>query len=292
MPTKRNTRSTRQAGRPRRTRGSMAGSILYHGKLELPISASTTASAANLHAFVSAGSQFLQTVGDCFQMYRFEKLSLKLYPFADHTVADGTLAVGYQPEITDTLPTTISEVLNMPQCQLVTDGQTVPVTLNVPKSALMTNQNKFWRTQLPSQTNTGSGNFATSNFWETVQGAFWFLATGSLTLTSILNYTIRLISPVAPAQTPRPARPRVEALLGHHYLGFERLQGQPVSFAPDGSIHSIGAGNPDECRIPDSAPYGHLVDGTAPRLGGAGASSLFAVPQPTKAVAKRTLHLA
>lgn len=239
MP-KNNMRKTRRNGRSGRRQRRKQGETVFSGSLEIPVSASTVVSAVTLDSLVTAGSPFLATLGDCFNMYRFEDLQLTLYPLADHTTADGSLAVGYQNEITDTRPTSLGQVLTLPYNRVVTDGQTVPVKFDVPRRALLQNQQKFWRTQLPSQTNTGTGLFATSDLWESVQGVFWFIASAALNLIAVLKYTIRLTQPSYPALTPRPQR--TEALLGWHPMPLLGDRPHPDAAGPDRASHPSDEG--------------------------------------------------
>lgn len=220
-----------------------AGEMLYEGTVEIPISATTTAAAVNLHSVLAAGSQFLQNIGDSFQFYRFERLNFKLLPFADHTIVDGALAVAYQPEITDAVPTQASQLLAMPQNLYMTDGQTTPQSFNVGRKTLVDAPNKMWRTQLPSQTNTGSGVFPSSTLWDSIQGVLWFIASGTLSAVGILKYVVKLASPVAQALTPGP-RIRSEQVMGHPYLLFEMVGGKPSRVDPEQkSLPSRSSGN-------------------------------------------------
>jgi hypothetical protein len=196
------------------------GEIVYRGSLDIPLATSTTASAVTLDSLVTAGTAaFLRGVGDCFQLYRFEDLKLTFYPFANGATSDIS-AVGYQDEFEDTAPTSVSQLLDYPWSQVMTNSQTTPISLRVPKRVLIgDNQDKFWRTQMPSQTNTGSGTFATSNLWESVQGVFWFLSSTALTINAVLKYAIRLASPAASSLTPRI---RTESLLGWNHQSLVR----------------------------------------------------------------------
>lgn len=213
MP-KRNTRTSRSSRRGKnQSYASKAGEITYTGAAALTINATTTAAALTLDSLVTQGSSsFLSGLGDLFQEYRFEKLNLTMYPAAT-SVAGSTIGVGYQNEITDGSPTSIGQIVALPWNQLMTDTMTVPSRFNVPRKALMLNMQKFWRTQLPSQTNTGTGTFASSNLWESVQGIFWFIASIAMTCTAVLRYTIRLVNPVAAGFSPAPRR-RTESVLG------------------------------------------------------------------------------
>jgi len=180
----------------------------------LTLTATTTAAALTLDSLVTSGSSsFLSSLGDLFQEYRFEDLMLTIYPPATGVVGS-TIAVGYQNEITDASPTTVGQILAMPFNNLMTDTMTVPVKFKVPQKILRRNMQNYWRTQLPSQTNTGTGTLPTSNVWESIQGVFWFIASVAATSTAVLKYTLALVNPVAAALTPRPNRRRTEAILG------------------------------------------------------------------------------
>jgi len=208
------------------------GEMMYEGTVEIPISASTTAASVNLHSLLAAGTPFLQTLGDLFQFYRFENLKFTLLPFADHSSVDGTVAISYQPEITDAVPTQASQLLAMPQNLYMTDGETTPLSFRVGRKTLVDAPNKMWRTQLPSQTNTGSGVFPSSTLWDSIQGVLWFIGSASISAVGILKYVIKLASPVASALTPGP-RIRSEQVMGHSYLHLHRVGGKPARYDPD-----------------------------------------------------------
>jgi len=217
--------------RPRKSK-MIPGEMSYEGTVEIPISASTTAASVNLHSLLAAGTPFLQTLGDLFQFYRFENLKFTLLPFPDHATADGSIAISYQPEITDAVPTQASQLLAMPQNLFMTDGATVPMSFQVGRRTLVDAPNKMWRTQLPSQTNTGSGVFPSSTLWDSIQGVLWFLGSASISAVGILKYVVKLASPVASALTPGP-RIRSEQVMGHSYLLFQRVGGKPARHDPD-----------------------------------------------------------
>jgi len=200
-------------------RKTNSGSITYSGSVAVTTSATTTASAATLLSLVTAGSRFLNNLGDIFQLYRFTKLEVDIFPY--QTVTANAFAVfGYQQDISDTAPTSVSQVVDLGCSQYMMSSQTVPVKFKVPRSRLMASVNKWYRTQLPSQTNTGSGSFSTSDVWESTQGVVWVLANATVTLQSIWRYTVELSSAAAPGLTPSP-RVRLEKVMGWRSVQFE-----------------------------------------------------------------------
>ncbi len=195
-------------------RGIRPGEMSYSGSVQIPISATTTPSAFTLNSLLSAGTaQFLKNVGDSFQLYRFEDLKLTFYPFAN-AASNNFVSVGFQQELEDNVPANVAQMSDMPWNQSMTNSQTVPVSFRVPPRVLKAQGlEQFWRTQLPSQTNTGTGTLPSSNLWESVQGAFWFAASAAITCFTVLKYVVKLASPLAPTLTPKP-KVRTEALLG------------------------------------------------------------------------------
>jgi hypothetical protein len=239
--------------RPRRAARRQNGEIVYTGSVAVPVSVSTTASAITLDSFVSAGSQFLQGLGDSFQEYRFDKLKLRFSPFASGASTD-LVTVGFQNEISDGVPTTNGAILVYPANAVMTNSNTTNQWLNVSKRNLRgKNLEQLWRTQLPNQSTTvpsggGTVTAPTSNVWESVQGVFWFLASTTISCFATLMYTVKLASPILQSLSPQPrggvssedgtlkcqgvthyegpkkklglttrGRPRTEAILGFHY---------------------------------------------------------------------------
>ena len=219
----------------RSARNSGLGQTLYRGAAALNIPATTTATSLTLDSLVTGGgSTFLSNLGDLFQEYRFEDLSITLYPAAT-SVAGSTIAMGYQNESTDTAPTSTGQVISMPFNQIMTDTMTTPVRFRVPRYALIRDGiQKFWRTQLPSQTNTGTGTLPTSNLWESVQGVFWFIASVAMTVTAVVKYALRLANPVPLSINPRP-RVRTESLLGWKFVPLDEVSPNSHRFSSTGA---------------------------------------------------------
>ncbi len=215
----------------RSARNGGLGQTLYRGSAALNIPATTTGTSLTLDSLVTGGSStFLSSLGDLFQEYRFEDMSITVYPAAT-SVAGSTIAVGYQNESTDSAPTSTGQVLSMPFNQIMTDTMTVPVKFKVPRYALLRDGiQRFWRTQLPSQANTGTGTLPTSNLWESVQGVFWFIATTAMTVTAVVKYALRLANPVPLSINPRPKRVRTESLLGWKFVPLDEASPNSEKF--------------------------------------------------------------
>ncbi len=211
-------KNTRRTRTNNRRKGQLPnGTIRYKGTLKITANATTTASSITLDSFVisTGGSPFLSYVGDAFQMYAFDKIQVIALPITPSGA--NSVVFGYQNEILDTAPTSQSQILDFPWNGFMETEQTVPMRSTIPRRILRgQNMENLWRTQLPSQTIGTTA--ASSNLWQSVQGAFWFRTNaGTAVLDLIMRYTVILSSPCANSINPGP-RARTEALLGFPHL--------------------------------------------------------------------------
>lgn len=191
------------------------GEVHYVGRELFTTSLTTAASGiVTLPTILNSTQTVLGTMASTFGVYRFEALSVTLYPQIGSLTA-GYLAMAYSNEVTDQNAGTINagSIATMPYSLLQTVATTTPQRLTIPRKYLVgANTQKFWRCQ-PSILTP-----ATTTVWENTQGEFYFKTVGyaaTATVVMLLQYSITFGDPQSTTLLPmRIAGPSSERVLG------------------------------------------------------------------------------
>ncbi len=110
---------------------------------------STTNGSVNTIPVAPSSFTRVASIADNFQFYRCTKLRVKVFPSFENAVSggenNGSLAIGYLPgSAPDTPPANEASVLALPYVSFLSNGQTVPSWLSVPRRELVANGILKW----------------------------------------------------------------------------------------------------------------------------------------------------
>ncbi len=140
-------------------------------------------------------SSKLQQLSDCFELYRFTKLTLHIPAMG---AAEGVSAVGFSTMVSTATPSTLAGVMDMPWSWLIrqqgsASTTTVPVQRSINRKDLVQTAAKWFRTR-------PSGSFDDNLEY---QGYLMIFATAaSASVAFALTWSCEFCQFVAPAQTP------------------------------------------------------------------------------------------
>lgn len=186
------------------------------------ISAGLTGNEALSGNFANNG-RFI-SLTDPFNLFRFVKLTVEFL-----TQGTGDLAVGFYQGTSDSIPATVSGVMQCECAAMSFGGQTVPSMLRIDRNILLgQNSLKWWKTRV-----------GTPDSWFENQGYLAFCSAASTTVAAVYTYTIEVTGFLPTSSTPLPrALPSASSVgqvsLPSDFEAFLRAKGlDPQKFSPE-----------------------------------------------------------
>ncbi len=136
---------------------------------------STTNGTVNTIPVAPSSFTRVAAIADNFQFYRCTKLRVKVFPTIENSASgssnNGSLAVGYLPGAApDTPPANEPSVLALPFTTFMSNGQTVPSWMSVPRRELVANGVLKWYKTIagtPAEQFETQGNIYSFGVWST-----------------------------------------------------------------------------------------------------------------------------
>lgn len=218
---------SKSSKRRQRRRILPAGTIVFRGCSFITVSTVTgTASTLSIQPNVLDNPN-LSSLSDTFQLYRYHKLKVSV-------VNDLSLpvAVGYQNNLSDGLPTTAQQLMFLPYSMYVGNLTTVPLHFSVPRRFLLgENDAKYWRTRV------STAGTPTTDLWEDTQGTLTLFGPSN-TVHLVVRYTVEFTNAMTPSQTPSPRLSLIRGDNKKRLVMDAYLVGSPCSFPSDVDLKS------------------------------------------------------
>ncbi len=184
---------------------------------------STTNGSVNTVPIAPSSFTRVAAIADNFQFYRATKIRVKVFPTLENsssgTENNGSLAVGYLPGTApDTPPANEPSVLSLPYVTFMSNGQTVPSWLSIPRRELVANGILKWYKTIagtPADQFETQGNLYSFGSWPN---------TPTVGINFMIYYRFELQAWALAGNTPLVYVPKDVSKLRDHVLEKEALK--------------------------------------------------------------------